>query len=142
MFETIMVPIDLAHRETLSRSLECAGDLAKLYGAEVVYVGVTSNVPSSVAHSAKEYGKHLTEFAEDQAKSYGIKARSLAALANDPAAHIDDALMAAVKGTGADLVVMQSHVPNVIDYVWPSNGGKIAEHARCSVMVVRDTVEK
>lgn len=50
---------------------------------------------------------------------------------------MDDILLKAVKDTGADLVVMASHVPNIMDYVWPSNGGKIAEHAECSVMVVR-----
>jgi len=38
---------------------------------------------------------------------------------------------------GADLVVMQSHLPGLVDYVWPSNGGKIAGHSRASVFVVR-----
>ena len=38
---------------------------------------------------------------------------------------------------GADLVVMQSHVPRLTDYVWPSNGGTIASHSKASVFVVR-----
>ena len=42
-----------------------------------------------------------------------------------------------LSGTGADLVVMQSHVPGLMDYIWPSNGGKVAGHAKCSVLVVR-----
>jgi len=50
---------------------------------------------------------------------------------------VDDALLKASRDTGADLVVMASHMPSVLDYIWPSNGGKIAEHAKCSVMVVR-----
>ena len=60
-----------------------------------------------------------------------------AAIAHDPTTEVDDALLRAVDETGADLVVMQSHIPGLIDYVWPSNGGKIAGHAKASVLVVR-----
>ena len=42
-----------------------------------------------------------------------------------------------VRETGADLVVMASHIPNVTDYIWQSNGGAIATHADVTVMVVR-----
>ena len=58
-------------------------------------------------------------------------------VAHDPTTDLDDVLLKAVKDTGADIVVMQSHMPNILDYVWPSNGGKIAEHAKTSVFVVR-----
>ena len=43
----------------------------------------------------------------------------------------------AVEEQKADLVVMQSHVPNLTDYIWPSNGGTVASHSRASVFVVR-----
>jgi nucleotide-binding universal stress UspA family protein len=46
-------------------------------------------------------------------------------------------LMAAIGELSTDLVVMASHVPNIADYLWPSNGGKIASHATASVMIVR-----
>ncbi|NND41526.1 MAG: universal stress protein, partial [Silicimonas sp.] len=55
----------------------------------------------------------------------------------DPTTEVDDALVRAIDETGADLVVMASHVPNVMDHIWPSKGGKQAQHAKCSVMVVR-----
>jgi hypothetical protein len=32
---------------------------------------------------------------------------------------------------------MASHVPGLTEYVWPSNGGKLAGHAKASVFVVR-----
>ena len=47
-------------------------------------------------------------------------------------------MLKAIVNTGPDLVVIASHVPNVLDYVWPSNGGKVAERAKCSVFVVRE----
>ena len=34
--------------------------------------------------------------------------------------------------------VRAQHLPGLTDYVWPSNGGKIAAHAKASVFVVRD----
>ncbi|MGD8310649.1 MAG: hypothetical protein PVG98_14530 [Chromatiales bacterium] len=45
--------------------------------------------------------------------------------------------MEAVDDIGADLVVMASHIPDVVDYIWPSNGGKVAGHSDASVFVVR-----
>ncbi|MBY8977551.1 universal stress protein [Rhodobacteraceae bacterium NNCM2] len=137
MFNNIMVPVDLAHKAKLTRALDCAADLASHYGAKVTYVGVTSSAPSSVAHTPAEFAEKLAAFAAEQAASHGISATSQAELAHDPAADVDEALLRAAKATGTDLVVMQSHIPNVMDHVWPSNGGRVAEHAKCSVMIVR-----
>lgn len=137
VFSKIMVPVDLAHLSDLERALKCAADLAGHYGAEVTFVGVTAATPSALGHNPKEYEARLTEFAAKQAETHGIKAREHTMVAHDPTTEVDDALMQAVKETGADLVVMASHLPNLTDYVWPSNGGKIAAHAGCSVMVVR-----
>jgi nucleotide-binding universal stress UspA family protein len=137
VFDKIMVPVDLAHHDRLDRALSCAADLAKHYGATVVYVGVTSTTPSKVAHNPKEFETKLADFAASQGSSRGIDIATHTEVAHDPTADVDDALMRAVKATGADLVVMQSHIPDVLDYIWPSNGGKLAEHSDVSVMLVR-----
>ena len=50
---------------------------------------------------------------------------------------IGEVLLAESSAIGADLVVMQSHLPNITDYIWPSNGGTIATRSRASVLVVR-----
>ena len=91
------------------------------------------NLPNHIYIS----GKKLGTFAAQEADKHGVEASAHTAIAHDPTTEIDDALMRAIGDTGADLVVMASHVPNVMDYIWPSNGGKLAEHAKCSVMVVR-----
>ncbi|MBD3679197.1 MAG: universal stress protein [Rhodobacteraceae bacterium] len=137
MFSKIMIPVDLAHEETLEKALKCGADMARNYSAPVVYVGVTSTTPSKTAHTPEEFGEKLSAFAARQADQHGIDGRSHVAIAHDPTTEIDDALLKAVTETGADLVVMASHIPNLMDYVWPSNGGKIAEHAKASVLVVR-----
>ena len=137
MLKRIMAPVDLAHVEKLGAALDCAADLANHYGVPVVYVGVTSSQPSEVAHNPDEFAQKLGNFAQGEAARHGVKASAYATIAHDPTLEVDDALMRAISETGSDLVVMASHVPNVIDHIWPSNGGKLAKYAKCSVMVVR-----
>jgi nucleotide-binding universal stress UspA family protein len=137
VFKKIMTPVDLAHLSHLEKALRCTADLAKHYDANVVYVGVTAPTPSATAHNPTEYAEKLNAFAAAQADEHGISASSDPVISHDPTIDVDDALLKATHDTGADLVVMASHLPSVFDYIWPSNGGKIAEHANCSVFVVR-----
>ncbi|EDM71143.1 UspA domain protein [Roseobacter sp. AzwK-3b] len=137
MFKKIMTPVDLAHQGDLQKALAVTADLAKHYGASVVFVGATSSTPSATAHTPEEYRKKLEAFAKDQSEAHGFEASADMVIAHDPTTDVDDVLLKAVRETGADIVVMQSHMPNILDYVWPSNGGKIAEHAKVSVFVVR-----
>ncbi|SHL64947.1 Nucleotide-binding universal stress protein, UspA family [Roseovarius litoreus] len=137
MFKKIMTPVDLAHQGDLQKALAVTADLAKHYGASVVFVGATSSTPSSTAHTPEEYRDKLEAFARDQGAAHGFEASADMVIAHDPTTDVDDVLLKAVRDTGADIVVMQSHMPNILDYVWPSNGGKIAEHAKVSVFVVR-----
>ena len=137
MFDKIMVPVDLAHADRLEKALKAAGDLGRHYDAPLVYVGVGSATPSSVAHTPEEFAQKLDDFAKGQAESHGVAAEAHAITTHDPAIDLDRTLMKAVDEVGADLVVMASHIPNVTDHIWPSNGGTIAGHAKVSVMIVR-----
>lgn len=137
MFRQVMVPVDLTHIEKLGRALDCAADLARLYGLPVAYVGVTSSAPSSLAHNPEEFGRKLQAFAQTQAEKHGVVASAHLEIAHDPTIDVDDALIRSIDKTGADVVVMATHLPGAIEYIWPSNGGKLAGHAKCSVMLVR-----
>jgi nucleotide-binding universal stress UspA family protein len=59
-------------------------------------------------------------------------------VSNDPTTDVDDTLLRTIEETGAELVIMASHKPDLADYFWPSNGGKIASHSDASVFIVRD----
>lgn len=137
MFSRIMAPIDLAHRNKMGRGLKCAADLARSYGIPVVYVGVTASTPGSLGHSPEEYRDKLEAFAAGEAQAEGIETSAHMVVSHDPTTDLDDALLKAVGDVGADLVVMATHVPGLTDYIWPSNGGKIATRASASVMLVR-----
>lgn len=137
MYRHIMVPVDLAHEASLAHALEVAADLAKHWGARVTYVGATSSAPGAFSHNPEEYTEKLSAFAARQAETRGVQAEPHAVLVHDLATDLDAALLHTVDELGPDLVVMQSHIPGLKEYIWPSNGGKIAAHAKASVLVVR-----
>jgi nucleotide-binding universal stress UspA family protein len=133
-----MVPVDLTHRDQLDKALKTAADLAKHYGSAVTYVGVTPETPSPVAHNPEEFARKLDAFAKEQASAHGLSAVSgHMETSTDPAIDLDKVLLSAIKATGADLVVMASHKPNVADWFWASHGGTVASDAKISVMLVR-----
>lgn len=138
MFNHILAPVDLTHIDRLTRALEVAADLARHYDIEVTYVAVTTPQPSKVAHSPEEFAAKLDAFAREQGEKYGHKVSAKAVVSHDPAVDLDHALRGARQDTGADLVIMGSHMPNLGDYVWPSHGGKLALHAHASIMLVRE----
>ncbi len=138
MYSKIMVPVDLTHASRLDRALQMATDLAHLYKAEVIFVGVTSSLPGPVAHTPQEFAKKLEDFAADQAGKRNITASGHAVVSLDPAVDLDATLIKACSDIGAGLIVMASHVPGVSDYLFHAHGGRVAEKAPVSVLVVRE----
>ena len=140
MYKNIAVPVDLAHKDRLTKAIDTASDLARHYGAQVTYIGVTANAPGSQSHNAAEYEAHLKEFAEAQAKAHGHGVHVHVVVSHDPAADLDRDLQKAVEQLDADLVVMATHEPGLADHfwhLWPSHGGSMATHAKASVLLVR-----
>ncbi|MFE8071938.1 universal stress protein [Marinobacteraceae bacterium S3BR75-40.1] len=139
MYHTIVVPVDLAHFEKLTKSLNTAAELAGLWNAAVYYAGVTSTQPSDVAHTIDEYRQILEDFAADQARQYDIDARPHMIVTADTTADLDYRLLEELSALKADLVVMASHIPGVPDelHLKGSNAAYLARHAHCSVFVVR-----
>ncbi len=138
MYQHILIPVDLPHADKLDKALDAAADLAKRHSAKVEYVGVASDAPGSGgARTPEDFANKMAEFAAAQAAKHGIEARGKAVLCNDPAVDLNDALLAAIKDNGSDLVVMASHVPGVPEHFFSSHAGAIASHAKISVFVVR-----
>ena len=126
MFSRIMVPVDLAHLPSLRKALQVAGDIAKHYGASVTFVGVTAATPGKLGHNPAEFGAKLDAFGAEQAKFHGIDADTRTVISHDPTTDVDDVLLAAVKDTGADLVIMASHLPGLAEHVFASHAGAVA----------------
>ncbi len=137
MYKVIAVPVDLAHVARLGKALETAADLARHYGAMLHYVGATTETPSSVAHTPSEFRTKLERFAAEQGRALGVEARAKPLVSLDPAVDLDRDLLKAFEEIGADLVVMASHIPGVMDHLISSNAGWVTSHAKISVFVVR-----
>ncbi|WP_373353588.1 universal stress protein [Pseudoroseicyclus sp. CXY001] len=137
MFRHIMAPVDLAHAGRIEAALKTTGELARHYGARVTYVAVHGSEPGSVAHTPEEFASKLGAFAAAEAERHGIETAAHDVVSHDPAVDLDDKLLAAADEIGADLIAMASHVPGLADHLWPSNGGKIARHAKVSTFIIR-----
>ena len=137
MYKKIVVPVDIAHANTLEKALSTSADLAKHYDAELHYVGVTVSGPSSVAHNPMEFADKLRAFAEEQENKRGIEIETHAVTSVDPVRDLDDVITNAINELGADLVIMASHVPGFAEYIFASNAGYLAAHSKISVFVVR-----
>ena len=137
MYHKIMLPIDIAGTKNLEKAVQTAADLAKYYKIPICFVSAASSAPGKAAHTPPEHAARLATFAAEQAKRYGILATSMAPVAHDPAADLHRVLLHAIDETGADLVVMGSHVPGIAEFIIASNAGAVASHAQVSVFVVR-----
>jgi nucleotide-binding universal stress UspA family protein len=85
----------------------------------------------------RNYEAKLTGFAAEQADTHGIAVEAMRVVGTDPAAEINKLVLKAVKDTGADLVVIVSHPPRMLDWILLSHGGHVAEHLEVSVFVIR-----
>ncbi len=136
MYRKVIFPVDMAHIERLTKALQTATDLARHYQAELCFVGVTSTVPGPVGHTPAEYEARLNQFAQEHATN-GLKTSAKACVSHDPAIDTDKTLLQAIRDLGGDLVIMQTHAPNVLDYIWAGHGDTIAAHSEASVFLVR-----
>jgi len=138
MFRKIMMPIDLAHADKLEKARTAGADLAKHYKVPVCYVAVAASTPGSLGHNPAEFAEKLEAFGKGEAERFGITTEVKAITSHDPTIDLDKTLLTAIDQTGSDVVVMASHIPNIADRLWPSNGGTIASRSKASVFVVRE----
>ncbi|MEX0969659.1 MAG: universal stress protein [Paracoccaceae bacterium] len=137
MFNKILVPVDLGHLDELEKALAVAADEARNRAIPVVYMAAAEETPGPVARDPKEFAAKLDAFAAQQADKHGISAEALTIVSTDPAVEINKLILKAARDTGADLIIMASHQPRMLDWILPSHGGHVAEHADVSVFVVR-----
>ena len=122
MYSKLMIPVDLRHVDQMDKALSLSADIAKLYGATLHIVGVTSSVPSETARTPEALDATFVAHTE---------------VSHDPSIDLDEVLQKAAKTIGADLIVMASHIPGFAEHFVSSNAGYTASHSAVSVFVVR-----
>jgi len=137
MYRKILVPVDLAHLDSLERALQVASDLGRHYETEICYISVTQSAPSAAAKSPEDYEQKLEAFANEQAKTHGRPVTVKVVVSADPAVELDKKLVHAIDELGVDLVVMGTHHHAKHDIVMPTNGSHVAKETNASIFLVR-----
>ena len=137
MYSKIMVPVDLAHAETLGKAIATAADLSRHYDAPITLLGVTAPGPTRVADTPEQYAARLARYAVVQTDRHSVMMEPRAVTDPDPIAALHSVLRDQIAAVGADLVIMASHVPSWRDYLLSSNAGYLAAHANVSLFIVR-----
>ncbi|MBK1668842.1 hypothetical protein CKO28_12450 [Rhodovibrio sodomensis] len=134
MFDKILVPIDTTHESSYKKALPLAAEEARHHGASLSVVTVIPDVEPVDAGRA--------EPAEEQRrldailKEHGPSDMQVEALV-ERGDSVHKTIRRKAEQLGCDLIVMNSHHPELKDYVLGSNASQIVHHAKCSVFVVR-----
>jgi nucleotide-binding universal stress UspA family protein len=136
MYKTVVIPVDLAHRERVSSMLAAARTLADK-GARMILVNVVSELPTFVAAELPaDFRESAVVAAKAElanvAKSSGGKLETVVRYGSPASAILEHA-----GEVSADLVVIASHKPGWQDYLLGSTAARVVRSAKCSVLVVR-----
>lgn len=140
MYNTILVPVDLADTDLAKPAIETAVDMARTSGGSVRLVNVQPLTPVMLADYVPE------DFEAQQRRSSQDALGIIAGECGLPAAKVSftvrqggiyHEVLEEAKAIDADLIVMSSHRPAMRTYFLGSNAGHVVRYAMCSVLVVR-----
>lgn len=136
MYQKILVPIDMAHKERAAAMIEVARAQLDENG-QIVLLNVYEEVPNWVASSLP---------AEILSKTEAVAHQALREIAgeNNPSISVQvlsgrpyQTILKVAKEMDAELIVVASHHPDLGDYFLGSTAAKVVRHAICSVFVLR-----
>lgn len=141
MYQSILVPVDLADTDLAKPAIKAAVTMARGSGGAVRLVNVQPLTPVMLAeYVPADFEAQQRRSSED---ALGIIARECEL----DEAHVSFAVrqggiyhevLEEAKDFGADLIVMSSHRPAMRSYFLGSNAGHVVRYAPCSVLVVRN----
>lgn len=137
MYARIIVAVDLEHLDQARALLNRATALLDA-GGEIRLVHVLEDVPGYLAAELP------ADLGERRRAEAAVELRAMI----DPALDIrmvhevrhgaaSGQILAAAEETGADLIMIASHKPDLRDYFIGSTAARVIRHARCSVLVER-----
>ncbi len=136
MYKSILVAVDIGHAEHAQGLIEKAlslrdagGTVRLVYVLEDVPAYIAAEIPrETLATRQAEAEADLRRIAESYGAGIACEVRSGSAAAG---------ILDAAAETGADLIMLASHRPDLRDYFIGSTASRVVRHAQCSVLVVR-----
>ncbi|EGP06543.1 universal stress protein [Afipia clevelandensis] len=140
MFQSILVPIDLADTDLAKPAIETAASLSTSSGGMVRLVNVMPMTPVMLAeYVPPDFDAQQRQSAEEAlaivARESGIESRRISIVVRQGGIYHE--VLEEAADIGADLIVMTSHRPSMQSYFLGSNAGHVVRYAKCSVLVVR-----
>ena len=136
MYKSILVPIDLAHRDVGQAMIKRAVALSDENG-KITLLHVIGDIPA-YAQSYLPEGQLQENLEETKktlvalAQTAGVNADTIVRYGNASPVILDEA-----NELGADLIIIASHHPGIKDYLMGSTASRVVRHAACSVLINR-----
>lgn len=139
MFRSILVPIDVAHPSSWVRAIPEALELAEKGQATVTVMTVIREMRAMFegVHLTFQLEKMMADARQALAKVVVDHCERRDVVQRVHIGSISAEILAAAEEVKADLIVMASHRPEMLDYLIGPNAAYVAQHAPCSVLVVR-----
>lgn len=142
MFSTILVPIDLAEKESSTRALAAAIRMAQDYDATMHVVTVVPDLGMSIVggYFPKGFEQKALDETKARLKAFLEEVVPDNVKAKGHVGHgaIYQQILAVADSLSADIIVMASHRPAMRDYLLGPNAARVVRHAKQSVLVVRN----
>jgi universal stress protein F len=142
LFRTILVPIDLNEIAISRPAIEKAAAIAAQSGGALRLINVQSLLPATfMDYVPADFDVAQQEKAAAElgrvAEAVPLPKERVSAKVRIGGVYPE--ILAEADEFGADLIVIGSHRPAMSTYLLGSNAKTIVRHAKCSVLVVRDS---
>jgi nucleotide-binding universal stress UspA family protein len=141
MYASILVPVDVAHESSWKHALPQAIELARAHGARVTVLTVLRQTSLMFEGVYLAFQLEQLMAAAREKLAQIVAAHDLAGLQvtqDVRMGSIGGEILASIRDTHADLVVMASHRPEMQDYLIGPNAAHVVTNTKASVFVVRE----
>ncbi|MDJ0971615.1 MAG: universal stress protein [Kiloniellales bacterium] len=142
MFKDILLPVDLGNAESQRKAVKTAVHLAKTAKAQLHVMTVVPDFGLSIVGSffPEGYEKHALDEASKKLHAFVQAEIPKSVKVQHIVGHgtIYEEILRAANELGCDVIILASHRPELKDYLLGPNAARVARHAACSVMIVRD----
>jgi len=140
LFKSILVPIDIAQRSSWEGALPQAIELARASSGKVTVITVVRDIKAMLEGVQFPFQVEIMmSGAHDKLAQIVSGHRAAEVLIEEEVRFggISREILATAKERKADLILMASHRPEMKDYLIGPNASHVAQHAECSVLVLR-----
>jgi universal stress protein F len=141
MYASILVPVDVAHESSWKHALPQAIGLARANGARLTVLTVLRQTSLMFEGVYLAFQMEQLMAAAREKLAHIVSAHDVAGLQvtqDVRLGSIGGEILASIRDTGADLVVMASHRPEMTDYLIGPNAAHVVMNTKASVFVVRE----